>query len=1094
MYNKIFTRPSFQLIGFFILAIITLLLGTIHISYADTSAVGTPNDVSVNIKPDSLAVSTQSVQTFSNNGLSVGVLAYCTDLTGSVGAQNTVNTLLADGRFGSVILVDGDDTLPTAEDLLSRFDVVIAMTDNRCGSSIPSNTAADALTSFVQGGGGAVITTFGFSNPNGIGFGDSIFGSNLSPFQQVRVSNASAGSIDVTNVSHTAICNALLDGVTSPISSQYANYVALSSGATLCASYTNGHQFLAVNAAENIVGLNTFPASSNDNTQSSYRRLISNAVFVASQEVSGNQAPTLSFVNEDGYVSDTESPGVEPNKGTANLTNFTFKVNYTSIENSPPIDLKLVLEHAEEDVFVPYKEILMFPSDNLDTNYIDGSEYYTSFSLPKNYYRYHFEVTDGINSAILPKDGGSFVLETAFSNVAFVPGMQASRLYRIQTYENQLWEPNRNGDIEKLYLSPETGESLDKTIYTRDLIKEPNVLPDPTGALESNIYKSFMDDMNDLVKDNTINEWKALPYDWRLDLHNILSSGIPSGDDEEPNIAYHYETQTPYILEQLQALVDSSDSGNVTLIAHSNGGLVVKYLLAKLEEGSEQPYSNYPDLLDHIDRVILVAAPQIGTPLAIEAMLHGDEQQLTIPMTDFGTLLDEERVRGLSEYMMTAYNLLPSKKYFDLVDTPVIEFGSDVDEVYDFQSIYGPSINTQAELTKFLLGDNGLREKPKSTDEDSPNVLEEHLLDRAISTHNNTLDSWVPPSHIQFIQIAGTGLKTVSGIKYDDCDIIFCPDKLSNLDREILKTTDGDGTVVEPSALVMEDEERTYIDIHDYNFGFNRNRDHASILEIDSLRTYIERLIQGQLEHDAASDLDYLSKTKPDRSGRKALDFEIHSPVALHIYDNIGNHTGIVPNTDPESDIRMYEKTVSNSYYTEMGKEKYAGVIGDNPVTVVLRGENDGVFTFVVKETKDDTVTQTKIFASIPVTADTIAAMETTTIDDVTELQVDIDGDGSVDASFEEGFDAIESNKVAFLKGYIPTLGLNDGNKNALLQKIENIERTQHNEKIPGQAKIKSINAFIHAFMQMVDAYEKTGYVSDSEAKLLTDAIVSLEK
>ncbi len=215
----------------------------------------------------------------------VGVLAYCTDLTGIFGAQNTVNTLLADGRFGSVELVDGDVELPTAQDLLDKYDRVIAMTDSRCGEPIPKNIAdsgADALAGFARSGGGLVIAAFAFSKfPDGIGLGPSLFKPGLSPFQQSGTDNEPAGPINLSDASTEPACNQLLEGVSGALLSQFANDVSLSSEATLCLSYNSGTQFLAVNKAGNIIGLNTFAANKSDNEQSGYQRLVSNAVFYA---------------------------------------------------------------------------------------------------------------------------------------------------------------------------------------------------------------------------------------------------------------------------------------------------------------------------------------------------------------------------------------------------------------------------------------------------------------------------------------------------------------------------------------------------------------------------------------------------------------------------------------------------------------------------------------------------------------------------------------------------------------------------------------------------------------------------------------------
>jgi hypothetical protein len=235
------------------------------------------------IENESTMENISPVQVFSNgNGCRVGVLAYCTDLTGVIGAQNLVNALIADGRFGSVTLVDGDAVLPTAQYLLNNFDAVIAVTDNKCGIPMPQNiadSAGNALAGFAQGGGGIVLSSFGYSGM--IGFGNAIFTPGLSPFQKGGANTFNGGQVDLSSVGPDPICQCIFNGVIGPINviSSYSNEAALSPGATLCASYINGLNFAAVNLAGNIIGLNTFPFEEAQLAQESYRRLVANAIL-----------------------------------------------------------------------------------------------------------------------------------------------------------------------------------------------------------------------------------------------------------------------------------------------------------------------------------------------------------------------------------------------------------------------------------------------------------------------------------------------------------------------------------------------------------------------------------------------------------------------------------------------------------------------------------------------------------------------------------------------------------------------------------------------------------------------------------------------
>ena len=100
------------------------------------------------------------------------------------------------------------------------------------------------------------------------------------------------------------------------------------------------------------------------------------------------------------------------------------------------------------------------------------------------------------------------------SNVLFIPGLQASRLYKD---DNMLWEPNRNEDVRKMSMN-EMGISIDPDIYTRDI-------KDSALGLK-NIYKNFIDSMDSLVEDGKIKSWMPLPYDWRKGAYDVVDQEV----------------------------------------------------------------------------------------------------------------------------------------------------------------------------------------------------------------------------------------------------------------------------------------------------------------------------------------------------------------------------------------------------------------------------------------------------------------------------------------------------------------------------------------------------------------------------------------
>lgn len=275
---RVRSKTSIALLGRRILCFIAITFVSqsyTHAVAADVEQAGTPGVVA---EPQTQAALT-GIPCPNSNGLDVAVLAYCTDLAGIFGAQNTATCLVNDGRFGSVTLIDGDVVQPTADELLECFDCVITMTDNRCGgNTAPLIQAGDALAGFANGGGGVVLCTFGFAT--GIGFGDAVFAAGLSPFQKVQGGNGPfLNTLDPsTGASDDPACECLFDGLLPPFSSRFSNVVTLSPGAILCATFTNGLSAAAINPGGNVIALNTFTAYAVNTNQPDYCRFIANAV------------------------------------------------------------------------------------------------------------------------------------------------------------------------------------------------------------------------------------------------------------------------------------------------------------------------------------------------------------------------------------------------------------------------------------------------------------------------------------------------------------------------------------------------------------------------------------------------------------------------------------------------------------------------------------------------------------------------------------------------------------------------------------------------------------------------------------------------
>ena len=636
------------------------------------------------------------------------------------------------------------------------------------------------------------------------------------------------------------------------------------------------------------------------------------------------------------------------------------------------------------------------------------------------------------------------------SNVMFIPGLEASRLYKKGLiFEDQLWEPNWNIDVEKLYLDS-NGNSLDPNIYTKDIIKRTNI-----GFIfwDQDIYKSFSDSMDTLVLNKQINAWKAIPYDWRLDINKIISDGVKLNDGNKI-----------YFVDELLKLASSSETGKVTIVTHSNGGLLAKALINELERLGKE---------NLVDDLIMVAAPQLGTPQAIVGMLHGDGT--TLP--DF--YLNKTTNRTLGENMMSAYNLLPQAEYFNAVSSPVIVFDSSIDNVKNFRSIYGDTINSFAELKNFLLGADG-RVEPANTDTFTPNVLKTNLFNLAQSNHT-TLDTWTAPKNIEVIQLAGWGVKTLSGIRYfseNYCSANSPQCMIANLfDREPIVTEDGDDTVVVPSAVAMN-LNKYYVDLKKSNFDNNENMTHANIFEATSTIQFITDFVLN-----SNNNLPKYITTEKPVSTDKTLELALHSPVSIDIYDTDGNHTGVVNNPNPNSDLQIIEENVLGSRYMEFGEGKYTFLDEGTAYKIKLQGLDVGTFTLETKSIapSGDILSKSQ-FIDIPTSPDmkgeVLIATSTTGSTTIT-LNIDVNGDGTNDFVIKptQNFDPIIYLQI--LKKTVETFDASKNIKNEIIKKIDSIIKLLQ--------KDKSKSAIIKIKQLGKDFSVKTKYQRDEYHKKYKD-------
>lgn len=568
------------------------------------------------------------------------------------------------------------------------------------------------------------------------------------------------------------------------------------------------------------------------------------------------------------------------------------------------------------------------------------------------------------------------------SSVMFFPGVMGSRLYE---NGNELWVSKSDSDHERLTLKS-NGESLN-SVYTKDDTQnindesEAGIVDEVYG---SNIYNSFINDLRNWKSEGVIKDYAFIPYDWRLSLEDIITNGATTTDGKLSYVTTQNFSES-FVLKKLTELTKNSNSGKVTIIAHSNGGLVTKALVKKLKDTNNPLYYK-------IDKIILVAVPQIGTPDAIVTLLHGTSLVS-------GFVMDAERSRQLAENMQTVYNLLPTDKYFSSIDPTyssdkVVSFLDDV----SFQpqiSQYGLYVSNSTELKNYILGTDG-RNKPAYTETDSPSIGNATLYSNAEAVHA-VLDNWQPASTTKVIQVAGWGEETLAGIDYKKCR-----HTISNYYHKCFSfrmVVDGDGTVLTPSALWMSttspNVERWWVNLDSYNQENFPDRIHRNILEVSYLRNLLESQVKNITYIDSKSIV--VNSISTLISNKIHLHYTLHSPLTLGVIDSQGRYTGMDPVT------KNIREEIPGAVYRQIGDTQYISIPEEISHTLNLKGYDNGSFSLDIDEQRGNNSNQITSFQGIQSSTSTSATLQYDSGMNLasTTLVVDINGDGNSDISLK---------------------------------------------------------------------------------------------
>lgn len=538
------------------------------------------------------------------------------------------------------------------------------------------------------------------------------------------------------------------------------------------------------------------------------------------------------------------------------------------------------------------------------------------------------------------------------SSVLFLPGIQASRLYTdgILGTENQIWEPNANADVEKLEMT-EAGESVN-SVYTRDVVDE---LVVPLAG--TNVYKGFLSFLEDLKEDEKIiKEYQPFAYDWRFDVTDIAQNGT------------QYENEIKSLVSEVERLAETSYTDKVTIIGHSNGGLLGKALITELVNQNK----------DHlVDKLVMIGTPQLGTPKAIASMLHGYDQLAVL-----GLVIDDDTARDVIRNMPGAYGLLPSNEYFEKVTGSLLS--TDNSNTTASVRAYG-GVSSQQDLNNFLLDTQNLR--PDTVPIYEPSTLNALLLQQSLIT-KEYLDEWLPPEGIDVYEVVGTGNPTIKGFRYESfpCAVGVVVQCATGTHMEAVPqiSDDGDETVVTVSAQGQDGVKVTgIVDLYEEGVGvLNINYSHLDLTESPTVQNFLDSIIKYPYISDTLVVPEFVNVTRAYKI------IGVHSPVSISITDTAGKQTGMIDGEVKED--------IDASQYIELSESKYVIVPNDVSFTANIKGEALGLYSLTVDLVENNTQSHVHRYLGAS-TTETMQASFTFANNTFSNITTDINGDSITD-------------------------------------------------------------------------------------------------
>jgi pimeloyl-ACP methyl ester carboxylesterase len=413
---------------------------------------------------------------------------------------------------------------------------------------------------------------------------------------------------------------------------------------------------------------------------------------------------------------------------------------------------------------------------------------------------------------------------------------------------------------------------------------------------------------------------------------------------------------TKELLDQKIATIkQQTGTQKVDILAHSMGGLVARN------------YISDPTKATNIRKLITLGTPHLGSVKFLKALHYGDCLTAFEQIKNLYCLgIPSSEVKDILQNMPGAYALAPSKKYYTFYN------GSDANHPLPFKDVRdldnnGITGDLNYDQTKTLLTNLGHNTLLFNPAEDF------HTIDNSLSNANG----------VDITIIVGSGINTLGQI-IEKYKFNFAGLKISEKDEIKIN---GDDTVPLLSASLDNSSPNS---LNGFAKVYYSKQTHNGLAENGPALNLARNILFGDPILPSG-----ISEQSFDLNGKQ---LSVHSPVNIHAYDAVGNHTGSLSNGDFETNIPGSTYDELDSTYDELDDAKFIFLPNDGVYQIKFEATNQGSFDFKISDYKNSTSNKTILYKDIPLAINTKAE---TTFDSTSStppiLQLYKDGDSTID-------------------------------------------------------------------------------------------------